>query len=268
MLEQLLSRHVFSQVGKTVAPLVQIGLVNLEDIAGKYHFRAISGASNDSFNLVRGEILGLIYDEEHFAKTAAADVGQGSDEKFFVLQEILYAQGLFAGRTELCLDNVKVVHQRLKEGGHLGFFIPGEEANLLIAKYYRRPGKDNLVVLASLFQCRCQRDQSLSRAGSAGQRHKFDIRIKACVDGKLLLVVAGFDAVGFPFAYKADDVPVGVVAGADEAVFVYAQLVQLVGSRFFRNQLIPGRGIVLSVGNLITSFWVNSTLSSSILSVK
>ena len=45
MLENGLAAHLLSQVGKTVTPLVQEGLVNLVDISGKDHLCALSGAA-------------------------------------------------------------------------------------------------------------------------------------------------------------------------------------------------------------------------------
>ena len=76
VLKEGLAFHLLAQVGEAVGPLVQVGLVNLEDIAGEHHLGALSGAGDDGFYLVRGEVLGLVHNKVHLAQGAAADIGQ------------------------------------------------------------------------------------------------------------------------------------------------------------------------------------------------
>ena len=170
MLEQLLSVHLLVQVRQAVGPLVQIRLVNLEYVSGEHHLGAFARPGYDGLYLVRGEILRLVADEEHTPQTPAPDVGQRGDHQFLLLQHGLYPQGFLAGRTELCLDDVQVVHQRLYERTHLGLLVSRDEADVLITKHYRRSCKDDLVeVLGLLYGCG-QRQQGLSGSRSACHR--------------------------------------------------------------------------------------------------
>ena len=82
MLEQRLPVHLLPEVRQAVGPLVQVGLVDLEDVAREDHLRAFAGAGDDGLHLVRGEVLRLVHDEIHLAEGAAADVGEGRDEQF------------------------------------------------------------------------------------------------------------------------------------------------------------------------------------------
>ena len=81
--EDALAEELVAKVREAVGVEVQIGLVYLVDVSGKDYLGALSGAGDDGLDLVRGEVLGLVYDEEDVAEAAAADIGQRVDYQFF-----------------------------------------------------------------------------------------------------------------------------------------------------------------------------------------
>ena len=113
MLEDFLAVKLLAQVGKTVGPLVQVRLVYLEDISGKYHFCAFTCTRDDGLDLVRGKILGFIDDEVAFTQASSADVGERFDDEFFLGEHTFNPLGLARSRFEDRLDHVEIVHQRL-----------------------------------------------------------------------------------------------------------------------------------------------------------
>lgn len=64
------------QVGEPVALGIQVGCVDLEDVACEDNLRILTGTRDDRFDLVRGQILRFIYNENHVAETSSANVGE------------------------------------------------------------------------------------------------------------------------------------------------------------------------------------------------
>ncbi len=151
VLEQRLSVHLLAEERQAVGPLVQVGLVDLEDIAGEHHLRALSRPGDDGLYFVRGEVLRLVHDEVHLSERAPADVGEGRDEELFVLDHRLDLQRLFGSGLEAALDHVQIVHQRLDVGAHLAPLVAGKIPDFLAAEHDGRPTQDDLVEVAISF---------------------------------------------------------------------------------------------------------------------
>ena len=196
MLEEGLPGHFVAQVCEAVGPLVQIRLVDLLYVAREHYLGALPGPGDDGLDLMRGEILGFVYDEENPAQTAAADIGQRGDEKLLVFEHRVYLQGLAAARLEAVAYHVEIVHQRLYERGHLALLVAREEAQVLIAKYHCRSREYDLVESGLLLQGGGKGQKRLARAGPSGEADQFDCRVQAGVEGEFLLVVARTYAVG------------------------------------------------------------------------
>ena len=169
MLEQFLTHHFLAQMSKTVGPLVQIRLVDLEYISGENHLRAFAGTGDDGLDLVRGEILRLIDDEESLAEASASDIGERRDHEFLVLEEAFDLQGFLGRRTELGLDDIQIVHERLQIRTHLRLLVSRKESDILIAQNDGRTGEDDLIEVTLLLESCRQREQCLAGTGSAGQ---------------------------------------------------------------------------------------------------
>ena len=187
MLEQLLTRHFLAQMSETVRPLVQIRLVDLENISGEYHLGAVPRPGNDGLDLMRRQVLSLIDDEKRLPQAASADVSQRRNEEFFFFYKRFDMLPFATARTELCLDDVQVIHQRLKEWTHLIFLVSRKKANILITKYYRRTRQDNLVEIALLLQCRCQCQESLAGSSAASERNQRNLPVQARIQREFLL---------------------------------------------------------------------------------
>ena len=84
MLENLLPVHLLSRVRQAIGPLVQIGLVYLEDIASENNLGAFSGAGDYRLDFQRSKVLCFVDDEESVAQAAATDIGQGFDYQFLI----------------------------------------------------------------------------------------------------------------------------------------------------------------------------------------
>ena len=250
MLEEPLASHFLSQVGEAVGPLVQVGLVNLEDIAGEDHLGAFPGAGDDGFYLVRGEVLGLIHNEIHLPQGAAADIGQGRNQKAFILEHGLNLEGLLAAGLETAFNHVQVVHERLHVRAHLALLVTGQKADVLATQHHGGPAQNNLVVVLCLLQRGRQGQQRFACAGAAGERYQRNGRVQAGVQRKLLFVVAGPDAIGRMRPHQGNHAPGSVVPAAN-GFPAQGKLVQLVGSGFLGGYLLPRQAVVLPVGQAL-----------------
>ena len=100
MLEKRLAGHLFTEVRESVGIHVQIRLVDLEYVTGKYHFGTFAGTGYYGLDFVRGEILCFVYNEIHFSETPAPDVCERGYEKFFFVQHRIDPVGLPAALPE------------------------------------------------------------------------------------------------------------------------------------------------------------------------
>ena len=81
---------------KAVGPLVQIWLVYLLNISGKYNLCPLSGSGNYSLNLMRCKILRLVNNKEDIGETSAADICKRRDKQLLPAQHILNLHILLA----------------------------------------------------------------------------------------------------------------------------------------------------------------------------
>jgi hypothetical protein len=65
-----------ADVGQAVGRAVEVGVVDLPDVAGEDDLGALADAGDDGLDLVGREVLGLVDDHELVGDGSAADVGQ------------------------------------------------------------------------------------------------------------------------------------------------------------------------------------------------
>ena len=82
--EKFLSVQLFGKMRKAVRPSVQVWLVYLLNIAGKYHLSPLSGSCDYGFYLVRGKVLCLVYDEKDIGKASAPYICQRRNDQFVI----------------------------------------------------------------------------------------------------------------------------------------------------------------------------------------
>ena len=73
--------HLLDGVRQAIGGLVEVGVVDLADVAGEDEFRALANAAGDGLDLVRREVLGLVDEHELVGDGAAADVGEGLEHQ-------------------------------------------------------------------------------------------------------------------------------------------------------------------------------------------
>ena len=66
MSKKVLIFHTVNHVNQTIGLAVQIRLVNLLDISGKYHFRTFSRTSDNRFYFMWSQVLCFINDVNKF----------------------------------------------------------------------------------------------------------------------------------------------------------------------------------------------------------
>ena len=211
MLEKRLAGHFFTEVGQPVGIHVQIRLVDLENVAGEYHFCPFSGPCDDGLYFMRSQVLGFIDYEIHFPQAAPADIGQRGYEQFFFIQHGIDPVCLPAPLLETAADYVEVVHERLDERAHLAFLVARQETYLLVPEYHGRPGEDDLVIVPFLFKSCGEGQQGLSCPCPSGERNQSDIWVQTCVQRELLFVVARGNPVGAAFLDQDDSAAGGTV---------------------------------------------------------
>ena len=202
---------------------------------------------------MRSQVLRLIDDEEALAQAPAADVSQRRDHQFLAVDHPLDLERLLASGTELRLDYVQIVHQRLQVRAHLALLVARQETDVLVAQDHGRPGQDDLVVVPLLLQRGCQRNQGLARAGAAGQRHQGNAGIQTGIHGKLLLMVTRPDAIG-ALALDQENLALrGIVACADHLIVIIlaTDLEQGVGQRLPVRHFFPVHGRLGSVEQVL-----------------
>ena len=191
-----LPHHAADEVAQAVGQRIEIGMVDLLDVAGEDHLRAFAGPGDDRLDLVRREVLGLVDDEEHPLQAAAADVGQRRHHQLLGLQHLADPLGVGVLVAQLVANDRQVVVQRLHVRVELGGNVAGQIAQVAIAQRHRRPGQEDLPIGRTALQRRGQGQQRLARAGLAHQRHQLDVLVQQGAQGERLLGVAGLDAVG------------------------------------------------------------------------
>ncbi len=238
MFEEALIVKLFAQVGKTVGPLVKVRLVNLEYVSREYHLSSFACACDDGLHLVRGQILGLIYDAVGIDETPAADEGERLDHKLFTLHHFVNSLGLLAARTELCADYIEIILKRLEEGCHLLCLVARQKADVLVRQDDGRTGHDDLVILVCKLHGRGYGYECLSGPGSACQRNQRNLLVQTGVYGEFLLIIARLDSIGGERLHQDDLVYVGVIAGA-YYIAAMPDFISLVSLGFGRSDAPP-----------------------------
>lgn len=98
--EQVQAFHLFDGVCEAIAAAVEVGVVDLADVARQNEFRAFADSARDGFYFVRCQVLGFVNDHELVRDASAADVGEGFEHEFAVSHQLLHA--LF-GAVAVCM---------------------------------------------------------------------------------------------------------------------------------------------------------------------
>lgn len=108
MSDEGLAFKAFSGIDEAIAAAVDVGVIDLFGVTDQHQFGITGHAGDDGFCLLRGELLGLIEDEEPVGDGSAADVAESFDfEDSLFHQEFVGFFGwgrrgfeLFAARSE------------------------------------------------------------------------------------------------------------------------------------------------------------------------
>ena len=163
-------------------------------------------------------------------------------------------RGFLRRSAELALNDIQIVHQRLEERRHLGIFVAGQEADILIAQDDGGAGDVDMVEVVFLFESCRQCKQGLAGARAAGQGDQLHFGVQEGVESHLLLVVTGFDAVCGMCLYQHYPVAVFVeprTNGIRAPVSFPMELEQLVGLGLLLHHILPVDGIVGTVYKLL-----------------
>ncbi|MNY22218.1 hypothetical protein D3C86_1558140 [compost metagenome] len=124
---------VLYQVRKTVTFRIQVRGINLVNISGKNDLGIFSCSRNDGLDLMRGQVLGFIYNKENLAQCPSPDIGQRRDHYLFCSHKLFNPCLHFRVFIKLLLYKPQVVpywrHIRI----NLRFYITRQKTNVLIA---------------------------------------------------------------------------------------------------------------------------------------
>ena len=213
MREEILVPHAVNHIDQSVGLAVQVGLVNLLDIAGEHHLGTFSGTGDDGFDFMRGQVLGFVNDAVGFAQASSADEGQGLDDQLSALLHVVQPFQFGGGGRELMLDDVQVVEEGLHVGGYFFLCVAGQEADVFVGQGYDGACQQDLFVVAHLPQGSGQGQQGLSGAGLACQGHQLDVGVVQYFEGETLFGISRLDAVVpvlvHPFHHVAERIVTG-----------------------------------------------------------
>ena len=99
---ELLTLQAVARVDEAVGVGVDVGIVNLGEIANQDHFGAFSHAGDQRFGFVRGELLGFIHDEDGAGNGASANMGDGFDFDKTCLDERFVGAAWFCSGPRVC----------------------------------------------------------------------------------------------------------------------------------------------------------------------
>ena len=66
-----------NEVRQSVGLFVEVGRVDLADVASQDDFRVFTGTRHNRFHLMRCQVLGFVDDEHHVGQRAPSNVGEG-----------------------------------------------------------------------------------------------------------------------------------------------------------------------------------------------
>ena len=75
--EEVAALEPVNHIAHAVGLLVEVGRVNLPDIAREDDLGILASPGDDGLDLVRGQVLGFVDDEDDVGQTPAPDVGEG-----------------------------------------------------------------------------------------------------------------------------------------------------------------------------------------------
>ena len=81
---QVFATQPVNDVGESIRLLIEVGRVDLTNVARQNDLGVFSRPRDDGFDLVRGEVLGLIDDENDIGQRPTPDVGQGRNLDFAI----------------------------------------------------------------------------------------------------------------------------------------------------------------------------------------
>ena len=71
-----LANHPADQVAQAIGLGIEIRVVDLLNVAGEHDLGSFTSTGDDGFDFVRGEILGLVHNEEDLLQASATDIRQ------------------------------------------------------------------------------------------------------------------------------------------------------------------------------------------------
>ena len=161
--------HAIDQIGEPVALGVEVGRVDLEDVAREHHLGAFPGSGDDGLDLVWAQVLGFVDDEDDLRQAASSDIRQRRDVELVLLDHCIESTILAAVVVELVLDDVQVVPQWLHVWVDLRRCIARQIADVTVGERHDRPRQIDLSKRLALFDGARQSEQGLAGSGGTGQ---------------------------------------------------------------------------------------------------
>ena len=177
MAVQVFATQPINDVGESIRLLIEVGRVDLTDVARQNDLGVFARPRDDGFDLVGGEVLGLIDDENDIGQRPASDVGQGRNLDFAIPLHVFDGAVLPLVGPKLALDELQVVKQRLHVGIDLLLCVAWEKAQIFVAEGHDGPGQNDLVEALVLFECPGQGQQGLARACHTTDGHEVHVGV-------------------------------------------------------------------------------------------
>src|SRR5690554_4616013 len=188
--------EAFGHVGEAGAQGAKVRGVDLRQVAQADDFGTIAGPGDDGLDLVRGQVLGFINDDQAVLEAAAPDVVHGFEVQGHLAEDVIHAGSHVL---VVFMQGFKVVHDGTQPGLHFFRLGARQKADIFVQSLGRSGGDDALVELAghSHFNAGCQGQDGFTGAGRTGQVHQVDIRVQQQVQGHGLVDVPGYQAPDF-----------------------------------------------------------------------
>ena len=113
----------------------------------------------------------------------------------FTFLHILQAFHFRGIGSELMLDYIQIIEQRLHVRSHFLIGITGKESKVFIRQSHDGTCQKNLLVVGKFSQCGSQRQQSLAGSRLTGQGNQLDVRVVQHLKSKALLGITRFNAI-------------------------------------------------------------------------
>ena len=132
MPENFLPLHTVYHVGQPIGLGIEVGGVDLINVAGKYHFCTFGCTGNNGLYLMRGKVLRFIDDAEGIGKTPTANLSQCFYYQTSSGLHLLQSTIVVAVERKLTFDDIEIIEKRLHVGRNLLFFVSGKESQVFI----------------------------------------------------------------------------------------------------------------------------------------